>query len=144
MHAPRNVMLPSVVFAMRNTNIRPLSCIMQNKIKDRVGHAQSSIDLQKNDNSIKHWVLLYHDLCIKTFQSIFFFFFFQSSHQTLPCWFPCLFFFFAPSTCNNFPLRQKPSLDSFKCNLFQNCRPAMCSVPCCCLHPSQVSVCGPF
>ena len=26
----------------------------------------------------------------------------------------------------------------------QNCRPAMFSVPCCCLHPSQVSVCCPF
>ena len=68
-HAPRNVMLRSVVFAVCNTNIQPLSCIMQNKLKEReLGmHRVASNDGQKNDNSIKHWALLYHDLCIKTF-----------------------------------------------------------------------------
>ena len=50
------------------------------------------------------------------------------------------------STWSDLPrrLRQKPSLDSFKCNLktflfSRNCRPAMFSVMCCCFHPSPVS-----
>ena len=58
---------------------------------------------------------------------------------------------FGPSTWNDLPLplRQKLSLDSFKWNLKpflypKRQRPAIFSVPCCCLHPSQVSVCCPF
>ena len=51
---------------------------------------------------------------------------------------------FGPSTWNDLalPLRQKPSLDSFRCNskhfFSPNYRPAMFSLPCCCRHPSQV------
>ena len=49
---------------------------------------------------------------------------------------------FGPSTWNGLPLplRQKPSLDSFKSNpkiVFQNNRPAMFSIPRCCLRPPQ-------
>ena len=49
-----------------------------------------------------------------------------------------------PSTWNDLalPLRQKPSLDSFRCNskhfFSPNYGPAMFSLPCCCRHPSQV------
>ena len=55
-----------------------------------------------------------------------------------------------PSTWNDLPLplRQKPSLDSLKCNLntFFSPKLSTChvSVPCCCLHPSQICVCCRF
>ena len=44
------------------------------------------------------------------------------------------------------PLSQKPSVDSFKCNLktFIFPKPSMFSVSCCCLNPPQGSVCWPF
>ena len=51
---------------------------------------------------------------------------------------------FGPSTWNDLalPLRQKPSLDSFKCNskhfFSPNYGPVVFSVPCCCRIPSQV------
>ena len=67
---------------------------------------------RKNDNSIKHWVLLYYDLCIKTFQSIYFFFFFKVRTRLSPVGSRAFSGFFAPSTCNDFPLRQKPSLET--------------------------------
>ena len=56
---------------------------------------------------------------------------------------------FGPSTWNDLPLplRQKPSLDcNLKHSFSQNYRPesATFSDPCCCLHPSQFSVCCPF
>ena len=78
----------------------------------------------------------------------------HSTSDTLSLQFPCIRLFtvgsrafsvFSPSTWNDLhlPVQQKPALDSFKSNLktflSPDCRPAMFSVPCWCLHPFQVS-----